>query len=242
MSDPILLLSAGSLRHVLPDLVAEYRKSGGGQVALILGPAGLLRERIEGGEPFDLFASANLGHPQRLFALGMSGPVAHLASNRLCVLARADLGLTDATFLEVLADPSIRIGTSTPGDDPSGDYAAQMFDLIETAHPALGVSLKTRARHLLGGRNSPPRTNAAALIAEGDADVFVAYCTSLRPFRQNSSFAIVPVPPDWAPQIEYGLVARLDATAETTGLLRFLLSRRARGLLCESGFGLPARS
>ena len=156
MNEVIRVLAAGSLRHVMPEITAAFERDTGIPVSLTLGPAGLLRERIETGEPFDLFASANMAHPDRLVALGLAEETICLTRNRLCILARADLGLTSENLVEVLSTPTTRIGTSTPGDDPSGDYAFEMFDLVEAQHPGLGVLLKRRAQQLVGGRDSPP--------------------------------------------------------------------------------------
>lgn len=239
MPDPIRMFSAGSLRDALPAIIAAFRDAGGAQVALTLGPAGLLRERIEAGEPFDLFASADMGHPQRLAAKGLAGAPVRLARNRLCATARADLGLTRAGFLQTLSDPSVRIGTSTPGDDPCGDYAVQMFDLIEASHPGIGADLRSRARPLLGGRNSPTGKGGAALIADGVVDVFFGYFTSARAHATDPAFSIVEIPPEYAPRIEYGLVMRKGAGNGAQALRDYLLSAPARALLDGAGFALP---
>jgi molybdate transport system substrate-binding protein len=56
----------------MPEITAAFEKETGVAVSLEFGPAGLLRERIEAGEPFDLFASANMAHPEPLVALGLA--------------------------------------------------------------------------------------------------------------------------------------------------------------------------
>lgn len=188
MPDPIHLLSAGSLRHALPAIIAEFTDAGSAPVALTLGPAGLLRERIEAGEAFDLFISADMGHPRRLARLSIAEAPVRLVRNRLCALARADLRLTQADFLGILSDPAIRIGTSTPGADPCGDYAARMFDMIEAHHPGIGAGMRARAQHLLGGRDSPAGKDGASLIADGAVDVFLGYFTSARFHADDPAF------------------------------------------------------
>ncbi len=72
-----------------------------------------MRETIEAGAGFDLFASANMAHPRRFASGGLAEDTICFARNRLCVLARADLGLTTENFLAVLSDPTVRIGTFT---------------------------------------------------------------------------------------------------------------------------------
>lgn len=68
MSSSITLLAAGSLRPALTPLITHFTHISGIDVKVEYGPAGLLRERIEAGEPCALFASASREHPQRLLA------------------------------------------------------------------------------------------------------------------------------------------------------------------------------
>lgn len=211
MADPIRILSAGSLRHTLPDLVAAFGRVSDREVFTSLGPAGLLRERIELGEPFDLFASANMAHPQSLLSQGLVEEVTCFARNSLCIFARTDLGLTSAKVVDVLSDPSVIVGISTPHDDPSGDYAFDMFDRIEAKHPGIGSALKSRARQLVGGRRSPPGRRPAGLIAAGEADLFLGYASNARLLRDDPNISIVEIPPQFSPRIEYGLALRRNA-------------------------------
>ncbi len=234
--DPIHLLSAGSLRHALPAIIAEFTDAGSAPVALTLGPAGLLRERIEAGEAFDLFISADMGHPRRLARLSIAEAPVRLVRNRLCALARADLRLTQADFLGILSDPAIRIGTSTPGADPCGDYAARMFDMIEAHHPGIGAGMRARAQHLLGGRDSPAGKDGASLIADGAVDVFLGYFTSARFHADDPAFGIAEIPAEWSPRVEYGLAMRPDAGTAVTKFRDFLLSPPARERFRDAGF------
>jgi molybdate transport system substrate-binding protein len=208
-------------------------------MSLTLGPAGLLRESIETGTHFDLFISANMAHPRRLAAMGLADDAVCFARNRLCVLARADLGLNTENFLAVLSDPAVRIGTSTPGDDPGGDYAFEVFDLIEARHPARGEAIKSRARPLVGGRNSPPTPpgkGAGYLITDGEVDLMMSYSSNARLLAADPAFAVVDIPDAFQPRIEYGVVVRRGADVETRLLQDFLLSADGQRILSEAGF------
>jgi hypothetical protein len=95
------VLAAGSLRVVWQNLMAHFPEP----VETQFGPAGLLRERIETGESCDLFASANLAHPQALFASGQALSVVPFASNQLCLTVRSDVlraGMTGSLCLPVM--------------------------------------------------------------------------------------------------------------------------------------------
>jgi len=236
MIEAVRVLAAGSLRHAMPEIADAFEKASGIAVSLTLGPAGLLRERIEAGEPFDLFASANMAHPGRLVSLGLAEGAVCFIRNRLCVLARADLGVTTENLVEVLASPTVRIGTSTPGDDPSGDYAFEMFDLVEAQHPGLGVTIKQRARQLVGGRNSPPGRNAAGLIDDGAVDLFLGYASNARFHEGDPKFSVIELPPKLSPRVEYGMALRRAAPEAACRLRDSLLSQHGQGVLGAKGF------
>jgi molybdate transport system substrate-binding protein len=236
MDKIVRILAAGSLRHAMPEITAAFEKVTGVRVSLSLGPAGLLRERVEAGEHFDLFASANMAHPQQLVSIGLAKEPARFARNRLVLLARADLELTPENLVSVLSAPSTRIGTSTPGDDPAGDYAFDMFDRLGAHHPGLGEILKTRAMQLVGGRHSPHGRSAAGLIAEGIVDLFLGYASNARLHEGDPNFTIVNIPCVFSPNIQYGLALSTYSTDEATSLRDFLISEHAEQILRRHGF------
>jgi len=71
--EPVRLYAAGSLRAALDEVAAESK------VEAVYGASGLLRERIAKGEPAEVFASANMEHPQSLEKAGRAGPVKRFA-------------------------------------------------------------------------------------------------------------------------------------------------------------------
>ena len=108
----------------------------GTRVALTFGASGLLRDRIAGGESADVFASANMEHPQSLSASSAWGPTRALRAQR-AVRARAARPHGDARRRwSTLLDPAIKLGTSTPKADPSGDYALVLFERVERSGAA----------------------------------------------------------------------------------------------------------
>ena len=122
-ADLVHLYAAGSLRDALDETRAAFTQSTGIAVEAKYGPSGLLKDEIAGGANADVFASANMDHPQALARAGRSGPVVLFARNRLCALVRPGLAVDQTTLLDRMLDPAIKLGTSTPKSDPSGDYA-----------------------------------------------------------------------------------------------------------------------
>ena len=100
-----------------------------------------------------------------------SGPVVLFARNRLCALVRPGLAVTPRTLLDRMLDPQVKLGTSTPKADPSGDYAWEVFRKAERSSPAPTRTLEKKALQLTGGPSSPPapqgRRSTAGTLREG---------------------------------------------------------------------------
>lgn len=215
------VLAAGSLRTAFFSIVAEFERLSGVSVRLEHGPAGLLREKIEQGAPFDVFTSANMAHPQRLQELGLSGPVECFTRNSLCVISRRELGMNDANMLEVLLDPMVKLGTSTPVADPSGDYALEFFDKVEGQYSGKGRRLSEKAQPLVGGRvpvEIPTGYSAAGwLIENGLADAFISYASNGLLSQHDERLKVIAIPETLGPMAYYGVT--LSPKAGENGML-----------------------
>ena len=244
--EPVRLYAAGSLRSAMLELGAAFEKSDGIKLAPVFGASGLLRERIERGEPADVFASADMGHPQRLAAAGRSLQAVAFAQNRLCALASPKIEVTTATLLERILDPAVKLGMSTPVADPSGDYAVQLFEKAERMRPGAQAALMQKARRLVGGPGSPQprpgRSLYAALVSGGEADVFLTYCTNaLEARKEIPELRIVQIPEGLAVSARYGLTVMKDARPGAARFAEFVLSGRGQEILAEHGFAPASR-
>lgn len=243
--EPVNVYAAGSLRPPLAAAARAFEAAHPAvQVVLTFGASGLLRDRIAAGAPAQVFASANLEHPQALAARGGWSPARALARNALCALAPRRLGITPANLVERLLDPQLRVGTSTPKADPSGDYAFEMFARI-AARPGAPADarqrLEAKALQLTGGANSPPppvgRSVYGALVAAGKADVFITYCTNaVAAAAEEPALAAVKVPADIDVVADYGLTVREPAPAAARDFADWLLSAPGQALFARHGF------
>lgn len=224
------IFAAGSLRAVWQSLMACFQEK---DVLCDFGPAGLLRERIEAGEPCDFFASANMAHPQTLLDAGRAQSVAPFATNRLCLTVRASAVREDDDWLSLLTRPDLRIGTSTAGCDPSGDYTQQLFSRMGDA----GTRARERAVALVGGRDSLPlpagSLAAEWLIGNDDTDVFIGYASYAPRLRLIETLTVVEIPEPYNPIAEYGFACLSD---KGKPFADFLLTPEARLILCQHGF------
>jgi ABC-type molybdate transport system substrate-binding protein len=209
------------------------------------GASGLLKDEIAGGAKAEVFASANMEHPQALASAKRSGPVVLFARNRLCALVRSGLDVTSASLLDRMLDPHVKLGTSTRKADPSGDYAWEVFRKAEKIHAGAYAVLEKKALQLTGGPTSPPapqgRSVYGELIARGEADLFLTYCTNaLAAQRENPALAIVQLPDALAGGADYGLTAKNGASAPAQQFALFILSENGQRILAKHGFAAPA--
>lgn len=239
--------SAGSLKVALTRVAEAFTAETGLRVEQTWKASGLIRQAIEGGEKVDVFTSANMEHPAALAASGKMGPVARFAGNRLCAFAapRAGVAADGSNLLERILDPAVKLGTSTPKADPAGDYAFGMFARAEAVKPGAEAALAAKALQLTGGPNSPPppkgRNAYATVLADGAADVLLAYCTNRGPIAKELPEAVaVTLPPELAVEADYGIAVAPDASEAAKRFADFILSGEAQKILVEEGFS-PAR-
>lgn len=233
--EAVKVFAAGSLRDAFIEIAAAY----GEKIAFTFGPAGVLRERIEHGEPADLFASANMAHPQALVDAGRRGTVVRFTRNALCAIALPGAGFTTETLIDRMLEPKVKLGIFTPGADPSGDYALAVFSRVDALRPGEGAMLKAKAKPLLGGHeapNVPAGQNPIAYhLKNGDADLFLGYCTIGRGSGQKL-FETVALPDSIAVAADYGLIVLHEGAASR--LAQFILSEQGQAILAKFGFAL----
>ena len=235
--------AAGSLRAALTDAAAAFDATQPGlKTRLSFGASGLLKDRLAAGEAGDVFASANMDHPQALAAAGRAGLVQRFARNAMCALVRPGLDVTPDTLVQRMLDPALKLGVSTPRADPAGDYAVQVFERIEASgvHDAARM-LSAKALQLSGGPNSPApppdRNLYGALVAQGAADLFLTYCTSTTiAVREQPGQRSVPVPQAFNVSASYGITVLQGASPDAQRFVDFVLSPAGQSVLAGHGF------
>ena len=248
--EDLVLFGAGSLREVMTQMATDYQTRSGVTVRTAFEPSGLMRERIEKGERVDLFASADIGHPLKLREQGRVTTVVMFTRNTLCAVAMPTVGLTTANFLDMLLDPGIKLGTSTPKADPAGDYTWAMFRQAERLRPGSFAVLDQKARQIVGSTLPNPRDSGkdSAVIAlrDGVVDIHLGYCTSARlRLSQLPALQVIDIPEALRVGPEYGLALLKDAHPATANLMLYILSVDGQATLERFGFlpvGLPSQA
>ncbi|HEV2700244.1 MAG TPA: substrate-binding domain-containing protein [Steroidobacteraceae bacterium] len=237
--EPVRILAAGSLRGVVTELAAEAGPALGIEVQPSFGGSGLLRERIEKGEPADLLMSADLGSPAKLQAQGRTVvPIIAFARNRMCIVSRRSAGVSAANLIERLLAPGVRLKTSTPVADPSGDYAWSIFGKIEALRPGARAILERKAQASMALSAKPAtltQSAAAALFATNAVDMSITYCSGTAALEKElPDLTSLVVPAEFDPHPLYG-IAVLSARPEVLRLALFLLSQKGQAIIAKQG-------
>jgi molybdate transport system substrate-binding protein len=242
----VRLHAAGSLRAAMADIAKSYAENYGTRVEAVFGGSGTLQERLANGEAGDVFASADMGNPQALTQAGKAGPTVMFAHNHLCALLRPGLKGTPAKLLNIMLEPSVRIGTSTPKIDPGGDYAWAMFQKAELARPGSRATLEGKALkigNVPGSLAIPPSAANAVvwLFQEKRVDIFLSYCSgAAAATAQLPGITALALPPALAIEANYGLTVLSGANKDLAGQFAlFILSPTAQKILAQHGFDAP---
>lgn len=248
-AETVYLHAAGSLRGALTDIAAKFEAASGLKIQAKYGASGLLKDEIAGGAKAEVFASANMEHPQALAKANRSGPVVLFARNKLCALVRPGLKVETTTLLERMLDPSVKLGTSTPKADPSGDYAFEVFRKAEALRRGAQAALEKKALLLTGGPSSAAAPAGRSVygwhVAESHADIFLTYCTgAIVALKENPGQSMVALPDALAVGADYGLTVMSESSPGAYKFALFILSAEGQNVLAAHGFsapGMPAR-
>lgn len=241
---PVQVYAAGSLRGALTTIAKDYEASTGQKIALTFGASGLLREQIQKGGAAQVFASADTEHPQRLFKQGGWQESRIFVRNTLCALTGADINASPATLLDALLRPTVRLGTSTPKPDPSGDYTWELFHKADALKPGAYATLDAKAQKLVGQVDSPAppggRLAYAWIMDQAQVDVFLTYCTNaVAAQKEVPRLKVVQLPLELKVGAAYGLTVRSHASPAASAFAQALLAAPAQAVFSRFGFGLP---
>lgn len=236
--------AAGSLRAALTEIANTHETRTGQKIALTFGASGLLRERIEKGEAAQVFASADNDHPQRLARQGGWQTPAVFVRNTLCALTSDKINATPANLLTTLLRTDVRLGTSTPKSDPSGDYTWEVFRKADALQSGAYAALDAKALKLVGQVDSPqPPTGRLAyawIMDNGQVDLFLTYCTNaVAAQKEVPRLKVVQLPPELQVGAAYGMTVRLDAPPAAIAFAKALLTPEGQAVFGRFGFGAP---
>ena len=240
-SKRLIVYGAGSLRKVMGRIANAFFLKTTFPVKTEFGPSGWLREKIEGGERPDLFASADMKHPMKLNQAGLSDSPLIFARNEIGVLVRENRNINTENLLEQLLGQDLKIGAPEPIRDPGGDYVLEFYKNAEILMPGSFQILEKKTVKLWGDPSTQKNRNAGQAIAncfkQGMIDVFVGYISILREIvRDINDLEIIHMPNNQKILAEFGLTVLRDAKQSAFQLAYFILSSTGQQMLSEHGF------
>jgi ABC-type molybdate transport system substrate-binding protein len=238
-AEPVIY-SAGSLRSSLTDMIQQFAAKTGVYFTPVYGPSGKLRERIEQGQHADVFASASVKHTQALAKEGLLKSSHVLAENSMCLVAAPGIHLQRDKLLDILLNPALRVGTSTPKADPAGDYTWELFHKADKLRPGAYAVLDKKALKLMGHPAAPgtrPLSISEMLTSAKQADLFIIYCNEAAEEAHKTpglTYAAFPASLD-VPSY-YGIGATRQSGASADAFVRFALGAEGQAILKKHGF------
>ena len=241
----VTLYAAGSLRGALKEIAQAFTEEYKIPVNIEFDHSGLLRARLEQGSFSDVFASADVGNPTALMKANKSGPVVNFVRNKMCAVVKPGLWVTPDTLLDWMLATEVKLGTSTPNQDPSGDYAQEIFRQADKVRPGSFHLLDRKALRLVGGRNSPVvpdgKNKLVYFIADTEqVDIFLTYCTgALLARKADPTLQMVELPENLAVKANYGMTLMNNAQTPGVMLAMYILSPAGQYILAKYGFDSP---
>jgi molybdenum ABC transporter molybdate-binding protein len=236
---PPKILAAGSLRLAVDEMLVVWQQRTGQRFEVTYGPSGKLRQMIDQGEPAAVFLSASIKHTDALKQAGKLQNSEAFTRNVLCLMAAPGRKVSSETAVDVMLEHSVRLGTSTPKADPSGDYTWEMFRKVDAIRPGSSAKLDAKALKLTGGAVDKKQTGLpyAAVFREDKADVFVSYCTNaVATAREVPGLTWVRLPESINVGAVYGLGVATDAGPAAEGFAAFALGPEGQAILDRFGF------
>ena len=240
MSD-LLILAAGSTRHLIPSLLEQYNINTSEKFLCHYGPSGLLKSRIETGIKFSIFVSASAAHTE---SLGLSGNLRRneiFGYNRLVLLHRCNEKIFQDNVLNLFSDQSLSLGLSTTGLNQT----IELMEILNEVSSLAGVNpgdLKARTRIITGGRerpNAPSDRNQYGWIMETKSIdlMLTVQSNAVEAVKDNPELTFAQLPLSIKNVGPYGLGLAKSGAYEAEKLYDWLLNNdKAREILIERGF------
>ena len=240
-ADSLKLVTAGSLRAAMTELLQRFPRQSDTVDTPEFGASGLMRQKIENGLAVDIFASADMEQPRKLAEGHPDRLVILFARNTMCALAQPSVKLDQANFLDRLLDPSVKIATSTPGNDPLGTYSWQVLARADALKPGARATLEAKTKKLVGGgEKTPPlvpgKGALEGIFLSGAANVMFIYCSAVPAIqKQMPDLTAVKVPDELTVHPADGLVI-FNTKPVTLRFVAFLMSEEGQAIMRSHGF------
>lgn len=213
-TNEIKVLSAVVMKSALDDLARDFERATGHKITLAYAPAGAVKDRIEGGEAFDLAILPRpiIGRLQTLGKIATDGTVV-LARSEVSVCVRAgapkpDISTADNLKRSLLAANSVAYSDPAKGG-ASGIHFARVLD-------RLGIAEQMKPKTKLTGPDS------AEFVARGEADFCVNQAMEIK--RTVGVDLVGPLPVELQNTTDFVFTGGIAANARQPGAAKAFIS------------------
>lgn len=219
--------TAANLQAVIKVLGADFAKKTGIEVEPIVGSSGNLSTQISNGAPFDVFLSADMEFPQKLFTTGfaLQKPVVY-ASGSLIICSSKDIEFDN--WERMLLTPAIKkVAFANPAIAPYGKAAVEALKLK-------GIYPEIQSKIVLGESIAQVNT----YITTGSVDVGFTTQALVKDAEGKTKLYWKAIDTkDYSP-IEQGIVIlkHAEGNANAEKFYQYILSADAKKIFKEYGY------
>jgi molybdate transport system substrate-binding protein len=229
-SEKMTIAAASDLRYALDDIVALYKERNPElEIEVIYGSSGKMTTQILNGAPFDVFFSADIGFPEKLYAQGFAVTEPEVyAVGRIVIWSRN----MDASKLSLqdLTDPAIRrIAIAQPSHAPYGLRAQE-------ALMATGIWEEVEPK-LVFGENI---AHTAQMAESGAADVgIIALSLALFPDLAKHGYSLIDDALHNSLTQGYVVTSHGKENQAAHAFARYMAGDEAHEIMIRYGFIMP---
>ncbi len=230
----ITVAAAANMKYAITDIAKAFTKESGIDVKIITGSSGKLTQQIMSGAPYDVFLSADVEYPAKLFNGGFTTTPAQVYAYGTLILW-SDTGVDLSKGVSIVADPSVKkIAVANPKTAPYGIEAMNAMKYYKVADDAASKIITAESISQVG-----------AYVTTKAVDVgFMAKSIVLSPEMKNVG-KWIEIDDKAYNTIDQAMVGLKNGSPENQiaakKFLRFMSSAKALNILKASGYGLPAK-
>ena len=219
--------AAANLQSVIKVLGADFTKKTGIVIEPIVGSSGNLSSQISNGAPFDVFLSADMDFPQKLFAGGFAGkkPVVY-ARGSLIICSAKNLGFDNWERL-LLTEAVKKIAIANPAIAPYGRASVEALKLK-------GIYSEIQSKVVTGESISQVNTYITTAVA----DVGFTTQALVKDLEGKQTIYWKAVDPKAYAPIEQGIVIlkHAEGNADAEKFYQYILGADAKRIFKEYGY------
>lgn len=232
-SSEVTVAVAANVSYAIKPLIETFKQTHPNtNVEVILGSSGKLLAQISHGAPYDLFLSANMQYPNRLYREGFTvGKPVIYAHGALALLAIQPHDFTKG--LRVLEDASIhKIAIANPKTAP---YGVATKEALEDA----GLHEKLKKKFVYGESISQTVFYATSVADIGLVAKSSLFSPQMKKYKESKNWVDVDVT-RYTPIVQgMVLLRRRKDNSDVRAFYDFMLSTKAQNILGTYGYKVP---